>query len=244
MPGGYKGKEMPPVIVGTKNAWEMCLDAANLDLSKQPAASHRKRHALKTAIALGILVLSALPLGRSVGSWESDAFFALNGLPGWIFPPVWLAMQAGNLLAVPFVAAVALSARRIRLSLDLSVAGLSAWFLATLIKALVERARPAELLQDVILRGAPRAGHGFVSGHAAVAASLAAAVAPYLSKRWKAVVWLVAAIVAFGRVYVGAHLPLDVVGGAAMGWAIGSLVHVALGEPEGASGDGGNHGGS
>jgi glycosyltransferase 2 family protein len=29
---------------------------------------------------------------------------------------------------------------------------------------------------------------------------------------------------------VGANLPLDVLGGAAMGWAIGCLVHILLGE--------------
>ncbi len=33
--------------------------------------------------------------------------------------------------------------------------------------------------------------------------------------------------------YVGAHLPLDVVGGAALGWAAGSLVHLLLGAPGG-----------
>jgi glycosyltransferase 2 family protein len=38
-------------------------------------------------------------------------------------------------------------------------------------------------------------------------------------------------MVAFARIYVGAHLPLDVLGGAAMGWAIGSLVHFLFGAP-------------
>jgi undecaprenyl-diphosphatase len=43
----------------------------------------------------------------------------------------------------------------------------------------------------------------------------------------------VAAAVCISRLYVGAHLPLDVVGGAALGWAAGSLVHLLLGAPGG-----------
>ena len=43
--------------------------------------------------------------------------------------------------------------------------------------------------------------------------------------------WALAWAVALARVYVGAHLPLDIVGGAAAGWAIGSLVHWVFGVP-------------
>jgi undecaprenyl-diphosphatase len=41
------------------------------------------------------------------------------------------------------------------------------------------------------------------------------------------------AVVGLARVYVGAHLPLDVVGGAAVGWGVGSAVHLLLGAPGG-----------
>jgi undecaprenyl-diphosphatase len=140
-------------------------------------------------------------------------------------------MQAGNVIAAFVAAGVALLFRRVRLAVDLVLAGGGAWLLAKLVKQIVDRGRPPQLLQHVIIRGAPVAGHGYVSGHAATAVALATVAFPYLGKRMRVLVVAVAVIVAFARIYVGAHLPLDVVGGAAMGWAIGSLVHLLLGAP-------------
>jgi glycosyltransferase 2 family protein len=208
--------------------------------SRRTIASHRKRHALQVAVGLAVLFITAIPLSRPVGLWEENLFGAVNGLPNWLLPPVWVVMQVGNLLTVTVVSLVALIARRFRQGLDLAVAGVSAWLLAKVVKEFAGRARPAEIFDDVIVRGSPAAGNGYVSGHAAVAAALAAALTPYLSRKWQVVVWCVVALVAFGRIYVGAHLPLDVIGGVAMGWAIGSIVHVLLGEPgrhEGKSAD-------
>lgn len=211
----------------------MSLDTARPSpAARRTIASHRKRHALQVAVALAVLLLTAIPVRRPVGIWEANMFDAVNGLPNWLFPPVWVVMQAGNLLTVTVASLVALVARRIRQGLDLAVAGASAWLLAKVVKELSGRPRPAAIFEDVIVRGSPAAGNGYVSGHAAVAAALAAAVTPYLSRKWQVTVWVIAALVGFGRIYVGAHLPLDVLGGLAMGWAIGSIVHVLLGEPK------------
>jgi undecaprenyl-diphosphatase len=65
-----------------------------------------------------------------------------------------------------------------------------------------------------------------------MAAAIACVVAPYLPRRWRPLLWLLVALVMVGRVYVGAHNPLDVVCGAALGVAIGSLLNLVLGVPE------------
>jgi len=45
--------------------------------------------------------------------------------------------------------------------------------------------------------------------------------------------WALVWVVMVARVYVGAHLPLDATGGLALGWLVGSALHLLLGAPGG-----------
>jgi membrane-associated phospholipid phosphatase len=74
-------------------------------------------------------------------------------------------------------------------------------------------------------------GLGFPSGHAALAAAVVVAAPFFLPHRWRASVLLFPVFMAFARVYVDAHLPLDVVSGAAIGAATASALYLALGVP-------------
>ena len=65
-------------------------------------------------------------------------------------------------------------------------------------------------------------------------AAIACLVVPYLRGRWKIAPWAVVGVVMFTRVYVGAHNPLDVIGGAALGLAIGGCLNLAFGAPRSA----------
>jgi membrane-associated phospholipid phosphatase len=190
----------------------------------------RRPHGLRLAAAAGILMLTALPVERDrISDFELDVFRWFNELPGVLNAPLQIVMQLGGLVAVPVVAVcAALVARRLRPGLDVVLAGSLGWIVARVIKETVERGRPAELLHEVVLRGDSVTGFGFVSGHSAVAAALATVCAFYLPMRGKVAVWTLALLVGVARMYVGAHLPLDVAGGFAMGWAIGSLVHFLL----------------
>ena len=174
---------------------------------------------------------STLAAGGVVSGPERDAFRLLNDLPGWLDGPVRIVTQAGWIGAVPAAATVALLARRRRLAVDLTLAGAAAWLLAKVVKDFVHRGRPAVLLPDVILRGVPATGHGFVSGHAAVAAALATVASGEVSRRTRRLLWAAAWAVGVARVYSGAHLPLDVIGGAALGWTLGAAVHLLRGTP-------------
>ena len=189
--------------------------------------------ALKTALAwlAGasiVLVVSALPIDEStVPEAETIVFGWINGLPGAAYVVVWPIMQLGNVVAVPAAAIAAALWRRLWLSIALLVSGIGTWLLAKVVKVVVTRGRPAELLEDVIRRGAPAGGRGYVSGHAAVVAAIATLVTPYLPPRLRIVAWALAALAGLARVYVGAHLPLDIVGGAALGVMLGALPWIA-----------------
>jgi undecaprenyl-diphosphatase len=138
-------------------------------------------------------------------------------------------MQLGNLLVVPAAVLIAIISRRFRLAAGLAAAGSLVWILAKDFKQIVPRDRPGELLDNIVLRHAPAAGNGYISGHAAVAFALVAVALPYMGRRVRWFAIALAILVCLARVYVGAHLPLDVIGGAAFGWVIGCLVNLLVG---------------
>src|SRR5215204_2177941 len=179
-----------------------------------------------------VLLLCALPVHADrVGGLEADLFRLVNDLPSVPFTVVWVPMQLGNLLVVPAAVLAALAFRRWRLAGGLALAGAGVYVLAKVVKRFVERGRPSDVLDDVVVRGAAPHGLGFVSGHIAVVTSLALVAWPWLPRwgRWAA--GLAVAAVFLTRMFVGAHLPLDMVGGAALGVAVGALVRLLLGVP-------------
>ena len=80
----------------------------------------------------------------------------------------------------------------------------------------------------------PTAGASFVSGHVVLVTGLAWVVTPYLHGRWRVAPWAVVLLVAFARLYLGAHAPLDVLGGLALGMVVGGVANLVVGiEPRG-----------
>ncbi len=172
-----------------------------------------------------VVVSSTAPLR----SWEASLFTSINGWPNGISLLLRAPMQLGSLLgALVAVGVTALVSRSMRLAAAALVASLLSWWLVKPMKDIVARGRPATVLIGVRLRE-HASGLGYPSGHAAVAFSLAAVLAPALPRRWRPVAWGLATVVAVARLYVGAHLPMDVVGGAGLGVAVGTLTRWAFG---------------
>src|SRR3954468_19424777 len=185
------------------------------------------------AVAGGAALLTGswivVALRDDVPPLEARVFAAVNRLPASLWPVLWAPVQLGSFAGslVVTVAAAAVTRRR---PVTLAVLGASqaAYWSAKGVKRLVRRGRPAHLLVDVAVRERTT-GLGFVSGHSAVAFALATALAPELPRCARGTPFMLASVVAGGRVYAGAHLPLDVVGGIGMGIIAGVGARWALG---------------
>jgi glycosyltransferase 2 family protein len=172
----------------------------------------------RTAAGAAVLAGSLAPLRRDrIGRREQRAFRLVNNLPDGLYVGVWPVMQLGALAAAPATAAVALAAGNRPLAVRLVSGGTAAWALAKVVKRVVRRGRPMALLVGVHTRGREATGLGYLSGHTAVAVALAAAAWPHLGAGGRRAALGLASTVGLARVYVGAHLPLDVAGGAALG---------------------------
>lgn len=207
--------------------------------STEATAAYRRWNLIVLAVATVMLVATALAARAELTSLEVAIFRVVNDLPQTLYPVMWPFMQYGTFITIPVLTVIALAFRRFRLALGLALAGVGVYLLALVVKGFVERGRPDDLLSAVHEREVFSADSlGYPSGHAAVAAALTVVVAAHLSARWLIVALALGTVVLVGRIYVGAHLPLDLVGGAALGAIAGSVVNLivrpqTLGQVEG-----------
>ena len=185
-----------------------------------------------TALGAAILAGSVVgALGSTIPPAEVRVFHALNGLPGWLYNVLWLPMQLGNLVVGMLTGLAVAFAHR-----DLAV--VIGVVLATALKLVTERLirremaghlavrqRPGTSQVGATLRGdVPSSGPSFPSGHVILVAAIGTVVAPNLAAVWWWLPLLLMLLVAVGRVYVGAHNPLDVTAGLGAGLLLGGIL--------------------
>jgi membrane-associated phospholipid phosphatase len=184
---------------------------------------------------VGLVVVSmsiAAARGATIPSSESRVFHAVNGLPAWLYWLLWLPMQLGNLVVGTAAGLVVALVNR---DLAVAVGALAAMALKLVTERIVRkemadyltvRQRPGTSEVGAILRGGdvPSSGPSFPSGHVILVAAVGCVVLPTLPPAWWWVPGLLVILVMVGRVYVGAHNPLDVTAGLGAGLLLGGAL--------------------
>lgn len=179
------------------------------------------------------MVLLASITGLFLSSWlarkgtlvlgEEHLLGAIYGLSG-DFRFFFLAI---TFLGSAWILAVVLIGLMIKERFDIAIrvmaAGIGAYFVSGLAKEFVGRPRPGELA-DLLQRELLVFGYGFPSAHTALATAIVIVLAAYLPRKMRLVAPLWIALVAFSRLYLGVHAPLDIVGG----FCIGLLVSICV----------------
>jgi undecaprenyl-diphosphatase len=91
--------------------------------------------------------------------------------------------------------------------------------MAQVMKHLASQPRPLAVIPGLDTHGYPREpfGNAYPSAHTAIVVAVVSALWPWLSRPQRAVGLTVAVLVPLNRLYIGAHWPIDVMGGAAIG---------------------------
>ncbi|MFG2874189.1 phosphatase PAP2 family protein [Streptomyces sp. NPDC048337] len=165
---------------------------------------------------------------------DGNLYTGITGLaqraPGWLdgLVTAWsdygLALFALLMLAAWWRARVTMDPARTAMALAAPLVVVAAFLADTGIKSVFREQRPCQTLHAVTLEACPPLGDwSFPSNHAAIAAAAAAALW-VTDRRLAAVAVPAALLMAFSRVWVGAHYPHDVVLGLAVGAFIAWLL--------------------
>jgi membrane-associated phospholipid phosphatase len=178
-------------------------------------------------LLLFIFALVTLSLIWSAGQrLDTQIFMLLNvrGYPKWLDHFMWLTTQLGNMLTACIASFLLFIFNYRLLAIEIVIGTFTLWLLVETIKAIADRDRPFLALDKTRVIGVREKGDSFPSGHTTQTFFLTLLFIHHfqLGTGVSVVLYLIASLVGFTRIYVGAHYPRDVIAGIVLGsiWGI------------------------
>lgn len=195
-------------------------------IDSSPEKRSRWGYAVALAVALSVLCLSAWTAhyGHAMG-WEYSWFVFVNNVTDRLLLPAQVITFLGSTSMVLAATVVAFLLRCYQFAWRFAFTALGAYAVVAVLKHVIDRERPIGLFQDIHVRVTETAA-GFPSGHATIITVLMLTLAPFIPRAWRWLVALPIAAVCISRLYLGVHIPLDLIGGLAIGTAAVAFVQV------------------
>ena len=134
----------------------------------------------------------------------------------------WLGNSGMIWLAISFILLLIPKTRKVGI-MSIVALGLSGLFINCIIKNLVARPRPFTQIEGLTyLINKPR-DYSFPSGHTSASFAAAVVFLKKMPKKFGILFTILAALIAFSRLYLGVHYPTDVLAGAILGTLIAFL---------------------
>lgn len=180
------------------------------------------------AVGAALFTFAVVVAGREETLPDARILRAVNEVAGSVGSVMSgaarLLMPVGLAVAVVGIAAyLAVKEGGVKPIVWLGIGAGLGWLFANGAKLLVDRPRPYAVLEDIVLRQDPARGTSFPSSHVAIAVAVLIAAVPFGSRTALVIGTVYVAAVAWSRMYVGVHYPVDVLGGIGAGMAAGGL---------------------
>ncbi len=201
------------------------------EVQKNDAIQVKSKNWYIAGFVIGLILFipsMIISLSHHLTGFEARIFYDINNLPNSFATFGRLISDAlGSGYPVAVCVVLPLLFKRFRLSWRFFFTVGGAGIVMELLKRIVREPRPVIMLNHHLHERVAENGYNsFPSGHLTEATAMALIVWMILPKpwRWLPVVWIL--LVAVSRVYLGAHTPLDVIGGFGVGLMAVSFVQL------------------
>ena len=167
---------------------------------------------------------------QQILEWDTNLFLFLNGFHNDYWDTIML-MITRKEIWIPFDLVIIYyfirnyGKKSWLILLLLAITILASDQISVLLKETIQRLRPVHepeiegLVHNVLRKGGL---HGFVSSHAANSFAIFVYTARiFKNKSYGILLFFWAVLVSYSRIYAGVHYPLDIIGGALVGWGCG-----------------------